>query len=303
MENIISIVKSATEAQAITHGGIFHADEVLATVILSKLKGDLTVCRTFKVPEGISKDVIIYDIGGGEYDHHQKGGNGSRENGVPYSSAGLLWRKFGLEIVRDTPNPELVWKIIDRDLIEGVDAIDNGKMPKADYPAQALTFSQIISGFNPNWNSKESPDSAFLKAVEFARVVFDNLLAKAISHAEAQEIVEKAIDTTEDSILVLDQFVPWQEYLLTSANHKAENVLFVVYPSLRGGFNWQCVPDSLGGFGQRKSVPEEWKGLSGEALQKVTGISDATFCHNAGFIGAAETLAGAIALAEKAVKC
>lgn len=126
----------------------------MATVILQKILGNnITICRTFKVPEeGLSDDVIIYDIGFGKYDHHQKGGNGSRENGVPYAAAGLIWKDYGPEIVKHTCNPDLVWTLIDRDLIQGIDAIDNGQMPKSDYPAMFMTFSQTISAFNPTWD-------------------------------------------------------------------------------------------------------------------------------------------------------
>lgn len=60
--------------------------------------------------------------------------------------------------------------------------------------------------------------------------------------------------------------------------------------------------DGLGSFGQRKSVPKEWKGLCDADIQKVTGIDTATFCHPAGFIGGAETFADAYALAKKAVE-
>ena len=67
---------------------------------------------------------------------------------------------------------------------------------------------------------------------------------------------------------------------------------------MRGGFNWQCVPEKLGSFVQKKPVPAEWKGLKGPDLQKVTGVATATFCHPAGFIGGAETMEDAIRLAE-----
>lgn len=87
----LTLTQDKTQVTAITHTGVFHADEVMATAILLKARGELNLMRTFKVPEDISEDVIVYDIGGGKYDHHQKGGNGARENGVPYSSAGLLW--------------------------------------------------------------------------------------------------------------------------------------------------------------------------------------------------------------------
>lgn len=298
----IMTTKKMELANAITHGGVFHADEVLATVILSKVMDKVTVARTFKVPEDINTETVVYDIGFGELDHHQKGGNGARENGVPYAACGLIWKKFGHKVVSGTCNPELVWKLVDRDLVQGVDACDNGQMPKAEYPAQSLSFSQMISGFNPNWDDSEDSDSAFLRAVAFAETVFDNVFKNAVSKAKAQAIVEEAIDCAEGNILVLDQFVPWQEFLFASENKKAEDILFVVFPSMRGGYNWQCVPDCLGGFGQRKPVPAEWKGLRDVDLQNVTGVETATFCHPAGFIGGADTLDGAIALAELAVR-
>ena len=299
---MINITKNITEATAITHGGTFHADEVMATIILNKVFGNITVCRTFRVPEELKEDVIVYDIGFGAFDHHQKGGNGARENGVPYAACGLICKEFGPQIVANTCNPELVWNLIDRDLIQGIDAGDNGTMPKADYPAQAMSFSAVISGFNPNWDSNEGPDEAFAKAVELAEVVFDNTLASTIAKAKAEQIVEEAIEKAEEHIMVLNQFVPWQEYIFSSTSPKADEIQFVVFPSNRGGYNWQCVPDGLGSFGQRKSVPEEWKGLRDADIQKVTGIDTATFCHPAGFIGGAETFADAYALAKKAVE-
>lgn len=299
---MITTTQNITMANAITHAGTFHSDEVLSTVILEKVFSNLTIIRTLEVPENIGEDVIVYDIGFGKYDHHQKGGNGKRENGVPYASVGLIWKEFGHKIVTDTCNPTLVWEIIEQDLIQGVDAIDNGSLPKADYPIQAMTFSKAISEFNPTWDSQEDADEAFLKAVTFAKIVFDNTLKNAIAKAKAQEIVETAIEKSEGHIMVLDQHIPWQDFILLSQNKKAADILFVVYPSNRGGYNWQCVPDAIGSFGQRKSVPDEWKGLSGTKLQEITGIQTASFCHPNGFIGGADNLCDAIAIAKIAVK-
>lgn len=299
---MLTITTNSTIANAITHGGTFHSDEVLATVILEKVLGNLTVCRTFKVPEELSDNVIVYDIGLGKYDHHQKGGNGVRDNGVPYASCGLIWKEYGHKIVADTCNPDLVWEYMDKELIQGVDAADNGAIPKVDYPAQSMSFSRLISDFNPTWDSSESGDECFAKAVAFAKIVFDNALAKATSKAKAQSSVEEAIEASAGNIMVLDRFVPWQDFIFSSSNPKAPDVLFVVFPSNRGGYNWQCVPDSLGSFGQKKPVPNEWKGLHDLELQKVTGVATASFCHPAGFIGGAETLEDAIALAKLAVE-
>lgn len=296
----ISITKNFPQ-KVITHGGIFHSDDVIATVILSKVFGNITVLRTFKIPDIISDDVIVYDIGLGKFDHHQKGGNGVRENGVPYASSGLIWKEYGHKLVESTSNPEFIWKTIDRELIQGVDATDNGAMPRGENTIPCMSICGAISSFNPTWDSSEDSDEAFLRAVKFAETIFDNVMASAISKANAQSLVTEAIENSSDGIMVLKQFAPWQNIVFHSKNPKANDILFVVFPSKRGGYNWQCVPNTPGGFDQRKPVPSSWKGLNGFELQNETGVSTATFCHAAGFIGGAETMEDAIALAKIAV--
>ena len=41
---------------------------------------------------------IVYDIGRGEVDHHQKDSR-IRENDVPYAAFGLLWEAVGADIL------------------------------------------------------------------------------------------------------------------------------------------------------------------------------------------------------------
>ena len=59
MIKTIKITKNPMEANLVTHGGTFHADEVLATVILGKILGDVTVLRTFRVPEELDEEAIV----------------------------------------------------------------------------------------------------------------------------------------------------------------------------------------------------------------------------------------------------
>lgn len=299
--NLTNSNSNNVNINAITHTGVFHADEVMATAILLKVM-EVNLMRTFKVPEEIPEDVIIYDIGGGKFDHHQRGGNGKRENGVPYSSAGLIWKEFGLQIVEDSANPKLVWQLVDRDLIQGIDAADNGVLPRLDYPTQGMSLYQVISGFNPTWDSEENKDNAFMRAVEFASTVLDNTLATAYSKVLAEEIVEAGIEAAEGQIMVLDRFVPWQDFIFSSASSKADEILFVVFPALRGGFNCQCVPDTLGGFGQRKPLPVAWRGLPVRDLQDVSGVDTAIFCHPGGFMCSAQTQEDAIKMANLAIE-
>lgn len=58
--------------------------------------GDSDQPRGNRVPENF--DGLVFDIGRGAYDHHQKDSR-IRENGVPYAAFGLLWEALGAEIL------------------------------------------------------------------------------------------------------------------------------------------------------------------------------------------------------------
>lgn len=252
-------------ANAITHNGRFHANDVLATVILEKVLGSIVVCRTAVLPKGLDPKVMIYDIGFTKYAYHQRDGKQVRENGMPYATCGLIWKKYGPQLVADTENPEWVWKYVDEDLIQIVDREDEGNLFKTDYPPRTTSFSQLISDFNPKWDSLESEDEAFTKAVAFAEIVFNNVLAKAVSKAKSKVIVEEAIEKSEDHVMILEQYAPWKEFLKTSANKKAEEVQLVIYPS-KGEKRWNCVSiseDFMGGaFNRQTETLEHAKNLA-----------------------------------------
>ena len=298
----VSVEKFSEKTNCITHSGVFHADEVLGTVILEKALGDLSIARVAEVPADLPDGVIVYDIGRGEFDHHQPGGNGKRENGVAYASAGLLWRAFGRKVVKGSTNPDYLWNYVDESLIQGVDAADNGDILVTDETNRIFSFTKMIAGFNPEWDTKKSFDQAFLEAVDFAETVFDNVITRGNALIKAKDIVERTIDNTPGRLMVLEEPVPWKDALLGSDNPHAKDILFVIYPSERGGFVWQGVPDALGGYGLRKAVPDVWRGLSGDELRKVTSIPTAVFCHQKGFAGSAETLEDAIMFAMKAIE-
>ena len=57
-------------ASAFTHSGKFHADDVFSAALLLYLNPEITITRGNKVPEDF--EGIVFDIGRGQYDHHQK---------------------------------------------------------------------------------------------------------------------------------------------------------------------------------------------------------------------------------------
>ena len=79
-------------AQGFTHAGKFHADDVFSTALLRIVRPDIQITRGFEIPENF--DGIVYDIGGGMFDHHFEP-RPIRPNGVPYAAFGLLWQLLG----------------------------------------------------------------------------------------------------------------------------------------------------------------------------------------------------------------
>ena len=298
----ITLTKDISKATAITHNGIFHADEVFATVLIGKLFDEVTVCRTFKVPkEEISENVIVYDIGGGKFDHHMRNFTESRENKIKYSSFGLLWREFGITLLNKmgVPNAQYIANLFDEALVAGIDAVDNGQIEKTSV-VSIMSVSGAISSFNPNWDENIDSDIAFLNAVQFAEVIFDNTLKRCIKKAKTTSGVEKAIANSDGVIMVLDEFMPWQEHLFASSNPKASGILYVIFPSKREGFNVNAVPTAPGAYSQKKPFPESWAGLN-EQLAEVSGVETAIFCHKGRFIASAKTFEGAMRMAKIAV--
>lgn len=103
--------------EGFTHGGVFHADDVFATALLKILNPDIKILRGFSVPEGFMG--IVYDIGGGKYDHHQRGSR-VRENGIPYAAFGLLWERFGQELLCEDDAEQF-----DESFVQPIDRSDN----------------------------------------------------------------------------------------------------------------------------------------------------------------------------------
>lgn len=294
----IRMTKNIEEANCITHNGTFHCDEIFSTIMFSKLLPDVVVCRTSDL-EKANKTQYIYDVGGGELDHHQFGGNGERENGVKYSSCGLVWKKYGKDIIKKYTNDNIdeIWQMIDKNLIQCIDAGDNGQIPDIDTSYRLVQVANIISEFNPTWDENVDPDIKFQKALQVAEIVFENSIINTISKIKAKGKVELAINDAKDGIMTLEKFLPWKEVLLESDSAKAKLINFVIFPSNRGGYNIYTVPEKLGSFESRKLFPKEWAGLKDKELQKVTTVKTARFCHNKCFICAVDTKEDALKLA------
>jgi len=281
-----------------THNGLFHADEVFATAILALVFSDLEVIRT-RNPKELATATIRYDVGGkydpesSDFDHHFKDVP-KRENGKPLSSAGLIWKHFGHKVLAVYGCSPEDHEFIDWNLITPIDLIDNGAI---DIPGDVFTLSQLISSFNSQWD-EEPGEEGFWQAVDIAQKLLVNKLKACRAKVRADQIVVNAVDCSDEYLLLLPQFCPWQSKLL-SLNTKH---LFVVFKDISGTWRVQAVPEELGSFKTRKSLPDNIRGLSKEEIEDVTGIKGIIFCHPAGFIAGTTTKDAAIELAVYAIR-
>ncbi len=295
----------------VTHSGGFHADELLSSVILTRLFPEARIVRS-RSPEWITPagDRIIYDVGGaydGEariFDHHQRGAP-LREDGSPFSSFGLVWKHYGRDYLLASAVPEAhldaLHASFDRSFVLPVDLMDNGALsPSIAGPLAGLTLPSLLETLKPSFDEKgpDADDRAFHAALAIARAFVEAGIAQRAAKLRAETLVLDAIArTAEGRILELPMGMPFRPAIVKAG---ADHLLFVVHPRDK---DW-CVTGirrAEDGFELRADLPASWAGLTNGDLEAASGIKGATFCHNGRFIAAAATREAALSMAEVAV--
>lgn len=296
----------------VTHSGGFHADELLSSVILTRLFPKARIVRS-RAPEWITpgSDRIIYDVGGAYdadariFDHHQRGAP-LREDGQPYSSFGLIWKHYGRDYLAATGLPEAhvetVHASFDSSFVLPIDLMDNGAMsPSVAGPLAVLTLPVLLETLKPVFDEPdpEALERAFGEALVIARSFLEAKIAGSAAKLRAEDIVLKAVaDAGEDRVLELPMGMPFRSAVMKSG---ADHLLFVVHPRDK---DW-CLTGirrADEGFELRADLPAAWAGLTNGELEAACGVEGASFCHNGRFIAAAKTRDAVLAMAEIAVK-
>ncbi len=299
------------EQLLVTHNSKFHADDVFAIatigLLLEQNNKHWQVIRT-RDPEDICKGDYVVDVGGvydadaDRFDHHQIGGAGKRDNGIPYASFGLVWKKYGETI---SGNREVAEKI-DQKLVQPIDAHDNGVEVVKDslnglYPYDLQQLKYILL---PTWKEETDLDEVFKQAVMFAQTILKRQIKVAQDEEEGCALVLDAYHNTEDKrVIMIDERLPWKEVLA-----KFQEPLYVMYKK-RVTNTWSVKTVSIDPTGlgllehiARKPFPKEWAGKRDKELEEVTGVSGALFCHNNLFLVVAQTKEAAIELAQIALR-
>ena len=281
-----------------THSGIFHCDEIVAISILSILlenRKNIYVIRSRDVDFLKRNSNLLVDIGGGKFDHHQKNGNGKRNNGVEYASSGLVWKEFGSDLLRLLANSNLdeeeiksLHNTIDNEIIQNIDLEDNGQL------ISNHSF-QYINAFLPLWyDDNANYNQNFEECVNITSKILKHIVTDYIAYKLAEKDISKRIsnsDTHIDSILLIpSQNIPWTDIIINYNDTTDDKIDFVVFPYPSGGYAIQCVPPSLEDkFGQRIPFPENWAGET-ENLKFISEINSAILCHRGRFFARASEL-------------
>lgn len=296
----------------VTHSGGFHADELLSTVILTRLFPQAEIKRSRdKQLLTPSADKIIYDVGGDYnadaqiFDHHQRP-SPLREDGQPFSSFGLIWAHYGREYLAamDVPEHDIetIHSSFDNKFVLPIDLLDNGAIePSVAGPLSVLTLPSLLGSLKPVFDdpSPTADDDAFMAALPIARHFVEASINNRAAKARAQSIVMDAIEKAGASpILELPMGMPYASALDKAG---ADHIMFVVNPR---GNDWTLngIKLSYDTFDQRADLPAEWAGLSDTALEEASGVKGAKFCHNARFIAVANSQQAIMDMAELAVK-
>lgn len=275
---------------AVTHPGVFHADDVMCTALISIIGMEahipFRVLRTtIKNAYELTNDeyasihgrlmetgiisgnigVVVFDVGLGDFDHHQ--GREERPNGVPYAAFGKLWRALGPHIVGAESSES-----IDKILVQPIDAADNGDSMNP--------LSMAISSRNPFWDESCTDVSRYNSFVDtvadFASILLREIQKvrssnKAIRELEA--VYSRNVLEGDSRVVVLDKFLPAGRFFIDVH----PEVLFLIYPSARNAGNW-CVgavkKDPENSFENKMDLPVSWLTNPPEGC---------TFCHKARF--------------------
>ncbi len=298
-----------TVTHLVTHSGGFHADEVLSSVILTRLHPQARILRT-RDADWITpaEGRIIYDVGRDFdaarmiFDHHQKSPP-LRDDGQPYSSFGLVWRQFGRDYLAALQVPaadvDAIHADIDVDLVLPIDLVDNGALSPTG-PLADLSLPMLLESLKPVFDdrSPDADDRAFDGAVIIARAFVEAAVARKAAKHRAEAVVMAAIAAAGDGcVLELPMGMPFRS-AITAAG--ADHLLFVIHPRET---DWVLtgIRRDADGFALRADLPAAWAGLTDAAFEAASGVPGARFCHNARFIAVAAERDAALQLADLAV--
>lgn len=282
-----------------THAGVFHCDEITGYVI-TQLAG---VCDqlirdndTSPMDNSIMADKgRIYDPENGFFDHHQLDLSNPqpelvRDNGIPYATAGLLWKKYGKHIC----GSKEVADRVEKTFIEAIDANDASGSYKvvatcSNQEIRVSTLPRLISSLN--YEDPAESNLQFLKfstAAEIIKIFLEQAIEHACRYFKAKDNFGSILNNARpesSKILILSEFVKWKEIV----HDDYPKALVVIYPHQRSPYAVEMVT--------KKPNSREFRHSSG--ITRPDWFEG--FIHASGFIAGCDSEEEAIQLAHHVI--
>jgi uncharacterized UPF0160 family protein len=247
----------------VTHDGLPHTDDISCVAVLSILlekngynwklirTRDETILESYKE----TPNAIVFDVGGGELDHHYDKNYGGRM----YSSIGKVWMNYKDNIKSTFGLDEISWSEIDANLITPIDYTDNtGNMNPFNY---AFNCIRAACG--------STSDEAVLKCIEYLRTIWISVLISESKRTKDRvrfqdlpivELEGKKFKFNENA----DEFIPIS---------KCEGAVAYIFATKKGTFS---VQELVSGTLKKGMTKDESLGV--------------IFTHKTGFIGEVKSL-------------
>lgn len=296
---------------AATHDGMFHADDVFAGVVLSRL--GYRIIRTRDRSRYGVADIVFdqgdeYDDERGRYDHHQRGGAGGRANGIPYAAFGLIWLSMGMQYCSavDRTYASMAREIaseVDRRLVQVVDAYDTGFRlagRSVVVGVELPTVMMLIDWCVPTWNEGRTADDGYEEALALAEQVLTRLVVQVAASLASRQVIADALIEARGGIVVLPVVLPWED-VVRKVLASDQRIWYVVYLGLDGTWYAQAVPEAVHSTVALMPFPAAWAALRDVHLARQSDVPDALFCHDGRWIVGARSQAGAVQLARQSI--
>lgn len=334
--NIVSVdgTRNISIGNLITHGGFFHADEVVTSAMLELLsiyqRGEaknlmeaydkrddiddfrLHVGRTvvtflegeppeialedgFILPifrmQNFEKDYpederdendFVFDVGLGEFDHHQKDARFHTETGRNYCALTLVW-----EQIRNS-----TWmEGIHESQLKEFEELFIYPIEANDVQGTKNAISMVIANFNLNEKDEAVRSCHFASAVlhmlDLIHVWFKAMAQKTQAMTHCKEIAEVCVSEATGCVYAV---LPEDVQTSVAVTALPSNCIAMTYPTARGGWALRSLDDKVGEgkIFNRFLYPQEVR----DNPEKIKGMK---FCHPGGFYGTFETKEDAIA--------
>ncbi len=229
MSKNIEILYNLARKGCITHSSRFHADDVLSATLL-KITGvisDISVIqRVGRVPQDFVG--LAFDIGGGEFDHHQQNAR-MRPNGDKYAAFGLLWDTVGVEYIAskyktDTQTARDATERFDAEFVTPMDLSDN--FGTKEYPN---TLSSIIASMNDPKYTNQETDKIFIETANYYCKPLERTIYKSYKFTK-DKIQANALAVSDFITLPLDCDIDRSAF-------EGTRVKYIIKESHRGTYN------------------------------------------------------------------